>query len=103
MAAPVKITAILERQARREIELAFSSRGHLQLTEDELGISVSDWRSVVRKVGRSIGRPVKTFHFDGVVIAQLDDWPADEREANLHREARRRNVEGASLPAPSEQ
>ena len=63
------------------------------------GIPVSDdeWRRKARVVARELGRPVRTFVSVEAVHAVLRDWPADDRESQIHDRALEEAVELSKL------
>lgn len=55
------------------------------------------WRSAARRAGRELGRPVRTYRFDSLVVAELTDWPSTELEQQLSDAVQRRIVEAAGI------
>lgn len=60
-------------------------------------VSVEEWRRKVRVVARELGRPVRTFVSVDAVHAILRDWPADDRESQIHDRALEEAVELSKL------
>lgn len=60
-------------------------------------VSVDEWRRKVRVVARELGRPVRTFVSVHAVHAVLRDWPADDRESQIHDRALEEAVELSKL------
>lgn len=62
-----------------------------------LTVSVDEWRRLARVAARDLGRPVITFASSDAIHAVLRDWPANERELQLHDRAMAEAVEASKL------
>ncbi|TGD36697.1 hypothetical protein EB834_18570 [Brevibacterium aurantiacum] len=64
--------------------------GSSQTPVQGLSVTVNEWRSSARAVGRALNRPIKTFVAGEVVFAVLGDWPTGAREEELHQQSLQR-------------
>ncbi|WP_341953605.1 hypothetical protein [Salinibacterium sp. TMP30] len=62
-----------------------------------LSVSVDEWRRLARFVARELEHPVRTFVSADAIHAVLRDWPADDRERQIHDHAMKEAVEASSL------
>lgn len=74
-----------------ELQALLLTRGGLAVAVGDLDVPADVWRSNARRVGRELGRPVRTGQSeDGrLVWAELKDWPASPDERLRHDAALR--------------
>lgn len=76
---------------------ALEENGSVSQNLDELAVNVQKWRQAARAVARDLGRPVQTVVSADAVHAVLRDWPADERERQIHEQAMRDAMDSVAL------
>ncbi|MBD8021425.1 MULTISPECIES: hypothetical protein [Brevibacterium] len=76
-----------------EIRCQLLKCGIAQSTTQDGIVSVAEWRSTARAIGRALKRPIKTFLAGNSVYAILGDWPRDDEERTLHQQ----NVHDAAV------
>lgn len=69
-----------------EIRSQLLKCGSAQSTTQDGIVSVAEWRSAARAIGRALKRPIKTFVAGNFVYAVLGDWPRDDEERTLHQQ-----------------
>jgi len=79
------------------IRAALLSDGSASQDLNGLTVSVDEWRRLARVAARDLGRPVRTFASSDAIHAGLRDWPADDRELQLHERAMEEAVEASRL------
>lgn len=68
----------LEDEIRRDLKRQGSAESRTRDPE-----KAAEWRKAARAAARSLGRPVRTYWVEAVVLAELTDWPANELEEQL--------------------
>ncbi|MCK3769779.1 hypothetical protein MZK47_08875 [Microbacterium aerolatum] len=80
------------------LRVQLSATGSAVADVDTLTVSPARWRAAARAAARSLGRPVKTIAAGHHLHAILTDWPADDREQQIHDAALRAVVDAIASP-----
>lgn len=96
-----EIIGIGDRKVQNALAIAIRETltAHGSVAQDlaSLTVPVDEWRKIARAAGRELGRPVQTLIAGDAVHAVLRDWPRDEREQNIHKQAMRAAMDAVSL------
>ena len=66
-----------------DIVAEFAKCGAAGVKLSDLPVPLDRWRKLARKAGRQLQRPVRTKVIDEWILARLEDWPRDDREAAI--------------------
>lgn len=76
--------------------------GGAHASAEDLPITITQWRSLARRVGRELGRRVQTTGDSRSARASFVDWGRSEEEQAISRDKLRRVVQADSLNEQSE-
>lgn len=80
-----------------QIRSELVARGSAHHDASDSPLTVQRWRTLARRIGHDLGRPIETVANGSEAWAVLRDFPRDDAERVIHDEALRAAMRGARL------